>query len=511
MKLAGQSRVQNTTVNIIFGFGAQICILIFSLINRAVFVRCFNPSYLGINGLYGNILALLSLTEFGIGNVMVYSLYKPVADKDYNRINALLNFYKKVYIYIAGIVLIIGVLFIPFLRHIVKSDLSFKEMVLYYILYLLSSVASYIGAYRSALLNAEQKAYIIKIISTVVLAAQNIVQILVLIFFKSYIIYLITMVCCTYLTNIILNTYAKKLFSYLKQGTTERVNDISKIFSNMKGAFGYQLGSTIIRSTDNILISAIFGTAFVGLYSNYYMIISNVINYINIISSALMGSLGNLNAVGDKKKSYKIFKVLLLFFHWLAAACSLSMWFIFNDWIQWWVGEKYLLSHLTVMMIILDFYINIMLYPTWLYRETSGLFKQMKYIMLIAAVVNIAFSVILGKFMGLSGIFLGTIICRISTYVWYEPKLLYKNKFEKSVKEYWKIRFQYFLMTAISIVVCNFIFIPFESGFLFMLLKGVICFTVTAICFFAPKIKGEEVQYLYDLFKQKRKRLIGNR
>lgn len=498
MELKSESRLHNTVKNVILGLAAQLGVLVFSLIGRAVFIRNIGVDYLGVSGLFGNILAMLSLAEFGIGNVMYYSLYKPVAENDEERIICLLDYYKKIYICIACIVFVVGISLLPFLELIIKTDLRFSELRLFYIIFVLNSMASYISAYKSALLNAAQKVYINKIINMFLQIIQNLTQIIIILFTHNFVLYLVVMIIFTYATNLITSFTVNRIFPFIKNKPKRKLNELHSIIENIKSSFLYQIGGTVMRSTDNILISAILGTRMVGYYSNYSMIITNITNYINILSNGLAGSLGNFNALADNKRSYDMFNVLLLIFHWIAAACSLSMLFVFSDWMSIWVGKKYIIDNWAMFMTVLDFYINIMLYPTWLYRESVGLFKQMKYIMLIAAGINIILSVIFGNIFGMAGIFAATIVSRVLTYFWYEPMVLYKKKFNKKVSNYWVKRLKYFAATLIAAILCYNVFRFFGVSFFWIILKGVTCFAVSGICFVLVSFRSKEFQVLWE-------------
>ena len=184
------SRLSSTLKNLIVSLGSQIITLILLFISRTIFIRILGAEYLGINSLFTNILTVLSLAELGIGNVMIYSLYKPLVDKDESRIRALLNYYRKIYQYIALFIFIFGVGSIPLLKSIVNTNISHTEIILYYLLYLLNTVFTYLIMYKSTLINADQKIYILKVIATIVTFLKEIAQILVLLYSKDFLLYL---------------------------------------------------------------------------------------------------------------------------------------------------------------------------------------------------------------------------------------------------------------------------------------------------------------------------------
>ena len=90
-----KGRIYNSLRNFIFGSLSQITSLILSFIVRSVFIHYFNLTYLGLNGLFTNILTILSLSELGFGTVMTHALYKPLCSKDEKKLFLICIFMQK--------------------------------------------------------------------------------------------------------------------------------------------------------------------------------------------------------------------------------------------------------------------------------------------------------------------------------------------------------------------------------------------------------------------------------
>ena len=75
-------RVKNSVKNMVFGIGSQIMSTCFAFITRTVFIYILGVEYLGIEGLFANILSMLSLANLGIESAIIFSLYKPLNDKN---------------------------------------------------------------------------------------------------------------------------------------------------------------------------------------------------------------------------------------------------------------------------------------------------------------------------------------------------------------------------------------------------------------------------------------------
>ena len=130
-----KSRTTNSIINSIIGVVSQGSSIILNFVTRLVFVKCLNEEYLGVNGLFSNILTVLSLAELGVGTAIIYSLYKPVADKDELKISALLNYYRKAYQIIGIIITVLGLLLTPFLNVIIKDQPDIPNLEFIYVLF----------------------------------------------------------------------------------------------------------------------------------------------------------------------------------------------------------------------------------------------------------------------------------------------------------------------------------------------------------------------------------------
>ena len=93
--MAAKSRTHNSILNIVTGLGGYVINTVLGFLCRIVFIRCLSAEYLGISGLFANILTMLSLAELGIGSAIVFALYKPLAENDESKIASLMRYYAK--------------------------------------------------------------------------------------------------------------------------------------------------------------------------------------------------------------------------------------------------------------------------------------------------------------------------------------------------------------------------------------------------------------------------------
>ncbi len=494
-------RIENSIKNISSGIIGQIVLLLTNFISRTVFINMLGASYLGVSGLFGNILSLLSLAELGVGQAITFSLYKPLADNDTDKIYRIMNFYKKIYRLMFWFVLVVGLSLIPFLQYIIKDMNKVANIRIIYAMYVFNSATSYLFVYRNTLVVAAQKNHIITRISYVFSLVTMAVQILVLLIFKNYLIYLFTQISLTIILNFITATKAGNLFPGLKEKNKEKLelNEKKELTKNIRALMIYKIGTLALNSTDNILISMFVGLTKVGLYSNYTLITTSVTSFLSTIFGNLTASIGNLNATETKETKIHMFKVINLATFWLYGVCSICIFCVANPFIEAWVGKDFLLSTRELFIIVLNSYIAGMLFAPYNYRQTMGLFVYGKMRPIISAIINLVSSIILGKYLGLEGILWGTAIARLTTNVWFDPYIVFKKGLNTSILPYF---IDYLLKTVylfINGALCYVITTLIPTFTLSFIVKAVTAFVLSNMFLFVIYRKSSEFKYFYNL------------
>ncbi|MBP5466252.1 MAG: oligosaccharide flippase family protein [Clostridia bacterium] len=495
------SRTENALLNIVFGYVAQIGIFALSFVGRRIFLKFLSADYLGINGLYSNILTILSLAELGLDTAVVYSLYKPVAEHDNVVVSSLLKFFKKVYRILALAIFAIGLLLIPFLRYLVTSDLPTTDLILFYVLFLINTVASYFVAHKVALLSASQEQRIQKIVTLSANLLLQVMHIAVLLIWRNYYAYLIVTVLSTILSNLILSIVCSRRHPEVFREAETTEFDKEPIKKRIFSTFLYKLGGVLITSTDNILISVLVSTVAVGFYSNYYTVVGAIQGFVAIITISMVAGIGNLAAKGTKEEQAKLFDMVLFFYHFVAALGLIGFSLLFNDLITIWLGAEYLFDRWTVFIIAFNFYLTNAISPVWMFREANGMFNEVKFVLIIRAIINIALSVILGYFWGVFGIFLATAVSLFLTNFWIEPRILSRIIFQRDSKIYWIKQFKYFVLTALAFGACFFVTTYIGSSLPLFLLKVIIICIVVVTLFFGFNFKTTEIKQLKGYFR----------
>lgn len=446
-------RTLNVLRNIGVSIVSQCLTLILSFISRTAFIKLLGAEYLGINGLFSNILTMLSFAELGIGNAIIFSMYKPLAEKDEIKIKALMKLYKKAYRVIAIIIAICGIIIIPFLDVMIKEAPSIKEdIVIIYLLFLVNTIVSYFYVYKKSIIIADQKNYIVVINQQIFYFIQTIAQIVFLLITKDYIKYLIIQIICTFAGNYFVSKKADTIYPYLRDRDIKPLDklEIKEIYINVKALFLYKFGSVILNGTDNIIIAALIGVTEIGISSNYILIISAVTTIVSQVLNAFTASIGNLNVLETNEKKYEVFNQLFYISTCIYSFCGVGLMLFINPLIKLWLGEGYLLSDLATFALVLHFYVNGVQFASYTYRTTMGLFVKSKYTPIYAAMINILLSIVLSYPFGLAGVYFATSIARLLTTTWVDPVMIYKSSFNKHPILYF-IKYSIYAMVTIMI------------------------------------------------------------
>ena len=498
------SRTKNSLRNIFVGIAGQVLTIFLNFFSRSVFISILGTEYLGVNGLFSNILTILSLAELGVGSAIVYSMYKPIAENDKNTLNALMNLYSKSYKIVGVSIAGVGVLIIPFMDIIIKDNKSINNLTLIYLLFLCNTVVSYFYSYKRSIITADQREYINSMYRYSFNIIKIILQIIILYLTRSFILYLIIQIFCTLCENIAISIKSNKLYPFIIKDNKAILEKSMKrdIFKNIKALMIYKVCSIMLDGTDNIIISAFVGVASVGLLSNYTLIIGSVSMILNQIFTSITASVGNVIGKEDNKKQEEIFYIIFFstfLFYGFSSVCLLIL---LNPFITLWIGEQYVLSQFTVLVLVINFYIYGMQNAVWTYRGTMGLFVYGKYRPLFSAVINVITSVILVKHIGLIGVLLGTTITRVITNVWYDPIIIFKYGFKKSTLPYYKEYMRYFFILIVASITALFFSKVFiVNKLISFIAKILICILSTLIIFIISFFKRKEFKYLLNSIK----------
>lgn len=506
-------RTKYAIKNISISIFSQVVIILLGFVSRKVFLDNLGAEYLGVNGLLSNVLSMMVLIESGMGISIVYNLYKPLAKNDKQKIIALVQLYKKAYMVLAIIMLTISIVLYPFMGYLMEKDVSIPGMLIVYSIFVGKNIISYINAYKWALINADQKGYVLSASNLVFQIATTLGKIVILMVTSNYIAYLLIEVSIFVIQNLVNTLIVYNKYPYLREKLKYKIDLETKgnIIQNIKAMFFHNVGGYLVFSTDNILISAFVGLKSVGVYSNYAMIISQLSNLLSPIIDGIDAGIGNLIATEDKDKIYSIFKISFMISFWIYSFATIFLFNLLDPFIGWLFGKDYILSKSIIAIVLINFYLNGMRGSIATFKNKAGLFMQDKYISLIEGIVNLFASLILIKYFGFIGVFLGTTISTLVTVFWSQPRVVYKYLFKKNVINYFVkyllMMLIMFVVGAITTLICD--LLVNGMSFISLVFRGIICILVVNLIYLLIFFRTKEMRYLITLFKYEFKSVIS--
>ena len=498
-------RTDSVIKNGFFALFAQILTVLLKMMTRVVFVKLLSVEYLGINGLFSNVLSMLSLAELGVGSAILYNMYGPMAQKNQIRVKALMNFYKEAYIRIGFLILIIGLSLTPFLGHFIKDQPNIDNLHIIYVLYIINNTVSYFFVYKQSVFFADQKNYIVTKANIIRDLVTNIGQILFLMLTRNFLIYLFISIISTLLFNIMISIIADKKYPFLIHNR-ERLEGEEKrvIYKDVYAMMAHKVGGVIVSGTDNLLISTFVGVVAVGIYSNYVLILSSVKGFLNQLYEALMSSIGNLVNTEKKERVYDIYCNLLFISFWITSLISIGFYCLANPLIDMMFGEEYLLDKNIVAIIAFNFFVTDltgMRAITNKFKTAYGLFWNDRYKSYLESSINLIASILLLKYYGFVGILLGTLISTLTTAFWIEPYVLYRYGFTKKIKEYYEIYFEFILIYFLSWAICGYLLNSIK-GIQGIMIGAMTCILVPSGIITIVYRKRKNYRYLIGLIKR---------
>lgn len=420
------SRTTNSLRNAGTALSGQLISNLLRFLVRTVFMRTLGMEYLGISGLYANVITILSISELGFGTAVTFSLYEPLARDDRETVRALMGFFRNAYRLIALAVLVLGLALIPVLPKLMTGVTDKVNIYHYYLLYLAQSVVSYLFfSYKSVLLTADQKKYTVDAIAYGCQVATALLQMAALIFLRSFLAYTVLFIVSSIAQNIITSLVVDRRYPYLRQKAPKLPREQKKdVVRKVYAMFLNKVSTAVGTSTDNLIISSFVSVLAVGLYSNYEMVVQPIQKILKGIFQGSTSSIGNLYAAGERDWCAFLFRALNMLNNCLIIFCGTCFLTLFQPFVTLWAGKDYLLPYTVVITIVLNFATNYLQNVVQVFREGCGSFVRGKYRPVATAALNLVVSLALVKPLGIAGVFWGSIISRVVTTWWFDAWVL---------------------------------------------------------------------------------------
>lgn len=489
----------------------QVLDIILAFLCRKLFIDYVGIELLGVNSTFISLLNTLSLAELGFESAILYSLYKPLSTNNIKIVEDIIYLMKKIYNVIGFIILVGGIILSLFLHQILKGIDVNGEIYLAYYLLLISNVVTYLLAYKRTLLYAHQKAYICSLIGAGCKMLSTILQILLLIIFHQYILYVFVIIIQNISTNIITSRYVDKHYKFNLNKTINK-ELFNNIIKDVKNIFWGKIAGFIYSSTDNIIISTFVGTIQVGFLSNYTQIFFQIKIMITSMFNSIKPTLGQyISTQNDEEILYKTLKNYSFIRYITALFLLVPGYAVCDDFITAWIGKEYVLTSTITLLIVIDIFIHFVHGALVDYISCLGLFNKDKNISIIGAIINLFVSLILVIDIGVIGVLIGTVISQTFFWIMRSRIIFYSclSNLKEKMNDYWKDIILYIIMFIILCLLNKYIVncISYENPLIIFFIGGFI--SIISICIFVPIIWYKSEQFLYLVWTLKK--LIKNK
>ena len=476
-------------------------------LSRSIFVNRLGEELTGVSTLFSSILNLLSMAELGFSGAISMHLYQPVADGDEKKIAALLNLYQKVYRAVAVGVFALGMTLMPVIHLLTKTNAMIPHLRWYFFLYVLRTALSYCYAYKGTLIAVYQEDYRRHNITNAMLAATTVLQTIVLHYTANFSLYLIIAVLGTFSTNLLIHREAGKLYPYLDQYKKEKVSpeDRKSIFAYIKAASVNKISLSMKAATDNMITSAFVNVVMTGIVGNYTMVTGMVEKLLGFFFWNCTPAVGNLAATTDKESQYNTFLDLEYIAFWIYGFLTAGMLCVLTPFIRdiWIQKESMVLESSTLVLLLLNFFLSGTNFPATIFFDVRGLIQKMPYINLLNLLVNLVVSLGLVNWLGVNGVYIGTIVSLVLTTLPLTQYLVLRHHFDGNYRPYLKLYFYYFAVTLLGCIVCYVMCNRVRwTKWLGMVTKIVICTVVYNVIFLLLSFRTREFRSIYALVRR---------
>ena len=511
------ARIDNSKRNIKFATIFQLSSAVLGFVERYFFILCLSSEYLGLKGLITSILMVLSITEFGISSSLAFYLYAPLVNKDTEKIKSLNQYIRKIYHQITLIVLFLGLAFLPFIPSVANTThIAPYEIRLYFLIYLLGTVAYLLNSWHAIIIQADQKQYITTTIISVAQMAQLLVQIAILLLTKNFYLYAGAYALSNGTRYLVARSKAFSMFPYLK-GSKAKILDskfTNEIHKNIKALIIHRMGFSITMAIECILLASMLGAATLGCFTNYQLVILGLATGIAILQKSFESSIGNLCTTEAPSYCYAWFNKINHVFSLGVGYCIILLIISFSTFFSLVYASAEIFPFKTTFLICMTQYLVYKRMIATVYESAYGIFYQDRFKPILQTLLSIVFSFLLCRYYGAAGIFAGIIISELLTSTWIEPYMVHKYGFHESMKPYWIDFIKNFSLLIISSLCAHYIMGTLHLSPFFTFLAGVAVATISYVLvmfLFFPqnakrifqwilRIKPSESSNIHDIF-----------
>jgi O-antigen/teichoic acid export membrane protein len=513
-------RLEQSIRNLLAGWLGQAVFIVVNFVTLSVFNHELGQRYMDVQGLFTNVLVILSLSELGVGMAIIYELYRPLADNDIVRIRSLMRLFKRAYLIIGVAIIGIGCALTPFIQHLINgaTSIPLHEIQLYFFCFVLNSGISYFFSYKGALIIADQKKYFVLLYQYGFQIGMCVIQIVVLILTHNYLLFLCCQLASTLLQNILIARKADRLYPYIKERTAIEPIEQKTLQGIKKNIFAlvlHRIATIASTPASTLIVNSAVGTATVGMYYVYNsQIVMGLSRIMDQAFDAIIASVGNLAVKESKERQVQIFKTTFFINALLYTITAVPLLCVIDAFVgDIWLDQSYVFPFSITALIVALYFLKGMRSAGLSFIQAYGLYWQTRWKAVIESVVLVSLCLILVVEYQIAGVVIAGLISTVLVSTVYEGIMLFKHGLKQSYRWYFLRFILYFLVVSVLSMVAYALctLVPW-SGIGGFFAKGFVALVIAVggftLVFFRTSEFHEFVDIIRRLFAQLRNRLF---
>ncbi|MBQ2841001.1 MAG: polysaccharide biosynthesis C-terminal domain-containing protein [Oscillospiraceae bacterium] len=395
--------------NLLSGVLYQVVLIALSFLLPRLYLENFGSEVNGVLSTIKQIFVYMLLLESGVGLAATQALYKPVAEKNHNKINSVISathsYYVKVGVMYALTVLLIALVYEYIIPTGIKPGVVFGIVILTALPQLFSY---FFQAKYRILLEVDGRKYVITNSETILQLLSNVAKILVILLTNNLLLMQLSYCILSLLQLLYVYVHAKRRYKWLSIKTQPDYEAISQ----RKSVLVHQISGMVFNNTDILLLSFLCDFRVVSVYTIYNIFFSQIQTFITSIISGFSFALGQMFHT-DRTKFMKVYDVYETFYimatfviYTLMAVFLLPLIQIYTKGIN---DANYTNSLLVILFVVMNLLSNGKL-PSNHVLEYSGKFEETRSHAIWEMIINIAVSIVSILKWGICGAILGTIV-----------------------------------------------------------------------------------------------------
>lgn len=504
------NKAKQTTKNVVVNVMAKMVMMLLPFAIRSVMIYTLGTLYLGLDSLFSSILNMLSLSELGFSAAIVYAMYKPVAENDDRKVRALLTFYRTVYRIVGCVIVAVGLVLLPNLKMFIAEGTAYPEDINIYVVYLILLVNTgssyFLFAYKNSILVATMRNDLNAIMDMVRSLVSHGLQIVLLVVFRDYYLYVLVLPIITIANNLCRNHIINKRYpQYMSKEPLDKAAR-KDIMTRVGALIGNRIGGVVFTSVDSIVISSFLGLGILGCYTNYYTIYAAVYAVFSSAYIAIQSTIGNSLVCKTKEENYVLFRKLFSGNSILTCLSTCCFLFLYQPFMRIWVGEANLLGWEIPVLLALYYYTQSTRRICFLFKEAAGMWREDWLKPYVSVIINLTFNIVMVQIIGLPGVIISSIVALALVEVPWETTVFFKRFFQKKMTPYlWDI-LRSLLSTAVAAALVGVVSYGFDricsNDFLLLAVRFLLCAVATMLVYL-PVLKNVKINKLTAVIRRK--------